>query len=277
MKLLKLWCGLLAAAVISVGAEELPYKADNVSAKGSGKVAVNGREIQLKIDDPRGTSGVRISPPGKGGVWDMSNYKVLAADIENLSKEHQMRLVMFISNGSWPNKDFKESYVGIALNPGEKRTLRMELPHAKRFHFPKGVPAPAAIDTTKVKAVEFYMQWPFEPKKPGLVDCRISNLRLEEPGAVKAAPEPFFPFIDRYGQFVHDEWPAKIHSDAATFRRRRRSLPLRSGRRSGTASAAGRMVRSWKRPATSALPNTTASGGWSTRRDGSSSRTAWMC
>ena len=94
----------------------------------------------------------------------------------------------------------------------------MELPHAKRFSYPKGVPAPAAIDTTKVKAVEFYMQWPFEPKKPGLVDCRISNLRLEEPGAVKAAPEPFFPFIDRYGQFVHDEWPAKIHSDADLVR-----------------------------------------------------------
>ena len=109
MKLLNLWCGLLAAAAITVGAEELPFKADNVSAKGSGRFAVNGREIHLKIDDPRGTSGVRISPPGKSGVWDMSGYKVLAADIENLSKERLMRLVMFISNGSWPNKDFKES------------------------------------------------------------------------------------------------------------------------------------------------------------------------
>ncbi|UKI34641.1 MAG: hypothetical protein L6W00_15470 [Lentisphaeria bacterium] len=86
MKLLNLWCGLLAAAAITVGAEELPFKADNVSAKGSGRFAVNGREIHLKIDDPRGTSGVRISPPGKSGVWDMSNYKVLAADIENLSR-----------------------------------------------------------------------------------------------------------------------------------------------------------------------------------------------
>ena len=221
MKLLKLWCGLLAAATITVGAEELPLKADNVSAKGSGKVAVRDGGIDLRIDDPRGTSGVRISPPRKSGVWDMSGYKVLAADIENLSKERPMRLVMFISNGSWPNKDFKESYVGIALNPGEKRTLRMELPHMKRFCFPKGVPSPAVIDTEKVKAVEFYMQWPFEPKKPGLVDCRISNLRLEEPGAVKAAPKPFFPFIDRYGQFVHDEWPAKIHSDADLVRNRR--------------------------------------------------------
>ena len=112
MKLLNLWCGLLAAATITVGAEELPLKADNVSAKGSGKVAVRDGGIDLRIDDPRGTSGVRISPPRKSGVWDMSNYKVLAADIENLSKDRQMRLVMFISNGSWPNKDFKESYRG---------------------------------------------------------------------------------------------------------------------------------------------------------------------
>ena len=44
MKLLNLWCGLLAAAAITVGAEELPFKADNVSAKGSGRFAVNGQE-----------------------------------------------------------------------------------------------------------------------------------------------------------------------------------------------------------------------------------------
>jgi hypothetical protein len=23
----------------------------------------------------------------------------------------------------------------------------------------------------------------------------------------------FFPFVDKYGQFMHDDWPGKIHSD----------------------------------------------------------------
>lgn len=30
----------------------------------------------------------------------------------------------------------------------------------------------------------------------------------------KLSAEEFFPFIDRYGQFLHKDWPDKVHSDA---------------------------------------------------------------
>ena len=30
----------------------------------------------------------------------------------------------------------------------------------------------------------------------------------------------FFPFIDKYGQFIHKDWPDKIHSDADFAARR---------------------------------------------------------
>src|SRR5690606_39641730 len=69
---------------------------------------------------------------------------------------------------------------------------------------------------TRFNWITLDMQWPFEGAAPGLVDCEASNLRIEGAADTAAAvPEgKFFPFIDRYGQYVHGDWPEKIHSDA---------------------------------------------------------------
>ena len=63
------------------------------------------------------------------------------------------------------------------------------------------------------------MQWPFEPNEvKGLLDCRLSNLRLEgEPETARKVTgmgDAYFPFIDDYGQYRHLDWPEKIHSDS---------------------------------------------------------------
>lgn len=42
----------------------------------------------------------------------------------------------------------------------------------------------------------------------------FSGFFLENnPGLSKLRRSDFFPFIDRYGQFIHSDWPGKIHSD----------------------------------------------------------------
>jgi hypothetical protein len=46
---------------------------------------------------------------------------------------------------------------------------------------------------------------------------RIDNIRgsrRASPGLLETDPDAFFPFIDRYGQYMHEEWPGKIKSDA---------------------------------------------------------------
>src|SRR5690606_41860731 len=52
-------------------------------------------------------------------------------------------------------------------------------------------------------------------RTPGLVDCRVTNLRLEgtpDESAIVPA-DKFFPFVDIYGQYTHADWPEKIHTD----------------------------------------------------------------
>ena len=195
--------------------------------------AIHGAEVRrdgenavaLRMPSAEWSCGLRLNPPEGRRSLDLSSGKWLAIDVENLSPDRQMRLTMHVSSGG-ANSEAADHAVanftknraintGIALNPGEKGTMRILLPHPDIYASPDGVPGPFLIDTRHVNAIEFQCQWPFEDEFRWLVDCRLSNLRLEgEPDAARAIPaDRFMPFIDKYGQFAHAEWPEKIHSD----------------------------------------------------------------
>ncbi len=201
---------------LPVAAAALPLQEAQMQRKGSAKLEWTSQGIRIRFDDPGWDSGVRLLPPGGADTWDLSGGKVLAVDVENLHPTRQLRLTMHVSSGQRADRTLTEVNSGVGVNPGEKRTLNLLVPHRTIYSTPKGVPGPKTVDSTKVNPIELYMQWPFEGKTPGLVDCRISNLRLvgEPDVAAKVADEAFMPFIDTYGQFVHGDWPEKIHSDA---------------------------------------------------------------
>ena len=181
--------------------------------------------LTLRMPSAEWSCGLRVEPPEGRRSLDLSGGKWLAVDVENLSADRQMRLTMHVSSGG-ANSEAADHAVanftknraintGIALNPGEKGTMRLLLPHPGIYASPDGAPGPFLIDTRHVNAIEFQCQWPFEDEFRWVVDCRLSNLRLEgEPDTARAIPaDRFFPFIDRYGQFAHSEWPEKVHSD----------------------------------------------------------------
>ncbi|MBR0056224.1 MAG: hypothetical protein IJP66_02745, partial [Kiritimatiellae bacterium] len=197
-------------------------------------VAVHGATVRrdgeeaffLRMPSAEWSCGLRFEPPEGERSFDLSSGRHLALDVENLSTSRQMRLTMHLSSGG-ANSEAADHAVanftknlaintGIGLDPGEKATMRILLPHPAIYASPEGAPGPRLIDTAHVNAIELQCQWPFEDEFKWVVDCRVSNLRLEgEPDASRAIPaERFFPFIDRYGQFRHAEWPEKVHSDA---------------------------------------------------------------
>ena len=185
----------------------------------------DGNAVALRMPSAEWSCGLRLDPPEGRRSLDLSGGKWLAVDVENCSRDRQMRLTMHVSSGG-ANSEAADHAVanftknraintGIALNPGEKGTMRLLLPHPDIYASPSGVPGPFLIDTRHVNAIEFQCQWPFEDEFRWIVDCRLSNLRLEgEPDATRAIPaDKFMPFIDKYGQFAHAEWPEKVHSD----------------------------------------------------------------
>ncbi|MDR1284530.1 MAG: beta-agarase [Opitutaceae bacterium] len=213
-----------ATAVTIAGAASLPVSEKQLQQRGAATVQWRDGAIGLRFDNPRGDSGLRLLPPAGRQYWDFSDGKVLAVDVENLSADRQLRLTLHISSGKWGEKSFATLNTGIALNPGEKRAMNLPLPHRSTWETPEGVPGPKILDTDKINWLEFNMQWPYEGEQPGLVDCRLSNLRLDNPPAgsplavSSLAPVPpasrFFPFIDIYGQYKHANWPEKIRTDA---------------------------------------------------------------
>lgn len=196
-----------------------------------------GNSYRLRTATAEWDAGLRILPrPGEPGI-DLSGAQWFCMDIENLSPDRQMRLTLHLSSGEHTSDSGDHASAiltknravntGIALNPGEKQTLRIFLPHADLYLSPedprashdartrnRGTPSIYVIDTKHISQIELKMQWPFEDSVKWLADVRISNLRLEgKPDENRIVPKQgFFPFIDEFGQNIHAEWPEKLKS-----------------------------------------------------------------
>lgn len=234
--------GLLTVSLwaSTVLAGPLPLAEAQLEKKGSAQLEWKSGAVRMRFDDAGWDSGVRLLPPAGAKFWDLSAGKVLAVDVENLSKTRQLRLTMHISSGERAEKTMTEVSSGIGLNPGEKRTLNLLVPHRSIYGTAKGIPGMKTVESDKINWIELYMQWPFEGKAAGLVDCRITNVRLvDEPNlAAKIPAEKFLPFIDVYGQYVHGDWPEKIRADADLKKARAKE---------DRALAATRRAKEWNR------------------------------
>ena len=198
-------------------------------------VAVHGAElaheadgaIRLRMPSAEWDCGLRIIPPTGAQAMDLSGAFALAMDVENCSPDRQMRLTLHLTSGgkASDSEDHatailaknRSANIGIGLNPGERATMRIPLMHSAIYLAPDGALGPHVLDTAQVNAIEIKMQWPFEDASRWVADCRISNIRLEgvPDASRKVSADRYRPFIDPYGQFVHDDWPEKVKDDAA--------------------------------------------------------------
>lgn len=221
-----LWSILLLATLTATGADISPItlSPEQFEARYRANVTVEaeGQAATVRSNTGEWDAGLRINPPA-GGKFDFSAGRFLAVDIENLSQTHQLRLTMHLSSGTRTRRSdshvelpLSEVNTGIGLNPGERRTMRLFLPHRKLFAAPAGGKnIRFLLDTQLINAIEFKMQWVFEPhQRQDLMYFRLSNLRLEgQPDRQRQVPDNYFPFIDAYGQYRHFDWPEKIRSD----------------------------------------------------------------
>lgn len=190
-------------------------------------VEVNGG-FALQLDAaPNKRVKVRLRP--ESGTWNLKDYVNLAVDFENPG-DHEAWFRMLIKDAgtkddSWYRPNL--SHNGW-VKPGEIRVFPALLVRHKYKNkavrpdymdrFPKMHGLPHAqmlvwfgVDVTQVSEVVISL----EPKEVHQT-LRIDNLRgsrRASPELLENDPEAFFPFIDVYGQYMHEEWPGKIHSD----------------------------------------------------------------
>jgi hypothetical protein len=166
--------------------------------------------------------GVTLRAPS--GEWDLSKYTFISLDVKNLSDE-ALSLVCQVadSTGKRPRN------YGIDIAPGETYPVHLTIgPIAPAwtaealpgmFCNPLGFPtgqggwAHPNVDPTAIVSIHLAL---WQPRRDYTFE--ISNVRAR--GELFGASEDFvrdekrfYPFIDRFGQYRHKEWPSKTHSE----------------------------------------------------------------
>jgi len=156
--------------------------------------------------------------PCQGGFWDFSKAGVVEAVVSNCSERTELIFATVLG------KDFsfdRSPAKGAVTPPHEVRTISVQIADASyltdvpvKLAGMRGVIGSATekLDFSKVTSVDVYQTYGTNLQKStfAVLDIR-TRFAARQPHVIPATN--FFPFVDRYGQFRHGEWPDKIHSD----------------------------------------------------------------
>lgn len=177
------------------------------------RIAIKDGSVVVDFANNNPATTIEIGP--NDGTWDASDYRFVRCEIENLGPAPQ---VVELGFGGY------DLTMGATIvPPGVTKTLKaviyrtghpeymdqlFPVMHGKPDGILRGWMATTYDSIASVKLL-------FPELKPG-ASVRIGNIWLEESYVLYSEEElkdMFYPFVDRFGQFMYDEWPEKIHSE----------------------------------------------------------------
>ncbi|MHC4181401.1 MAG: hypothetical protein ACYSWU_28210, partial [Planctomycetota bacterium] len=194
-----------------------------------------GAVLRLATGHEKDWPGITLKPPR--GRWDLSALEYVAMDVANVGSnrvEVSCRIDSCAVGGMCgchtpppPGGTANSMSESIGLEPGEKKTfqiaLRKRLPpelRSKLFGmrgYPGGWTERRGIDPRNVIRLTVFVARPTADHV-----FEISNVRAGGSAADFAAMDlgKLFPLIDRFGQFMHKDWPGKTKSTDDLARRK---------------------------------------------------------
>ncbi len=154
--------------------------------------------------------GITLKAPA--GKWDLSKYEYVSIDVKNPGTK-PVTVSCRVDN---PGADGRKNCVtdNIALKPKSAGTLVVRLfPTPWRLSEPveligmRGAPVHSGkVDPANITQLLMYVT------KPG-IDHVFEIKNIHAGGRIETLDvKTFFPFIDEFGQYIHKDWPGKIHS-----------------------------------------------------------------
>jgi Beta-galactosidase len=148
--------------------------------------------------------------------WDLSKYDSVYVDLRNPGKEP----VTVWARAENPEGKGMTDTVRAAqvVDPGQTETLRLRIirrpkdpgyaPFKPFFMYTKNINVrDNTIDPSQIARIVVSLE-------PGSGDKRVHIESASAKGEGIARQPDFLPFIDKYGQYKHSDWPGKIHDDA---------------------------------------------------------------
>ncbi len=225
----------LLGCIAAMGVQVLNPATDDIRLAPFGKTSKaekKGEAIAVELQPNGGRyQGVIITPPKGQKYFDLSDGSVMAMDVKNCNP-FPMNLRMEIVNlrtGKGANSFAHIAFASIALGPGEKAPLRVRFGRAIKENAkwaPQGMQRlPDGFTKGDHKLipgeVAQFRIWTTN-QAPEVMKFELSNFRTEEPPKplpeAMSSPEKYYPFVDRFGQYKHADWPGKV-KDEADFRK----------------------------------------------------------
>ncbi len=177
------------------------------------QITFNEGGVALEFAEGIPTSTIEFSP--NDGLWDASKYRFVRCQIENLGQEPQLVELGF---GGY---DLIQG--ATIVPPGAKKSLKAVVYRARHPEYidklfpvmhgkPDGI-LRGWMATTYDSIVSIKLLFP--ELKPG-ASVQVGKIWLEESYVLyseEVLKDMYYPFVDRFGQFMYDEWPDKILSE----------------------------------------------------------------
>ncbi len=196
------------------------------------KSLITTNDSTFEIIDVNGTKVARVKTGCKNPypnitfkapteAWNLAAYTNVEFDLTNNTDE-SISLAARVDN---PNATGRSNSNGakIALDPGERGGISVEIDRyfAEKLreslkgmhHTPWGGRGThgAMIDPGNIVQVSIFLSNPARS-----YDVTIHSIKATgvfDPKS-EVIPDPFFPFVDRYGQYMHQDWPGKVKAES---------------------------------------------------------------
>ena len=209
-------CGLSAGATDS---ETVLWPSERTVLR-----AQSDSSIELLPDGAMGVkTGVKYSWPGvrmdfAAGECDLSPYGNLDVAVSN-TMDKSMVVNLSVKGGAVQGQTPGGMVVLLPHATGVIHVSLRNVPWALDAPleisgmrgYPKAAGSGSTFDLRRARSFHIFLMQNGEPG--GFSVRRISASGIGVKQKVLSAKN-FMPFVDRYGQFIHDDWPGKIHGDA---------------------------------------------------------------
>ena len=184
-----------------------------------------GRALKVITGRRQQWPGITLRAPG--GHWDLSARGDVAVTLHNTGT-NEVRINCRVDN---PGADGTKNCVtdSLALAPGKSGTLKVALKRASdgrlggKLFGMRGCPVapggPGTVDPKNITQILLFVNKPGANHEFELEGIRAVGSYIPPTASITDA-DPFFPFIDSFGQYKHRDWPGKVHSPAELAERR---------------------------------------------------------
>ncbi len=161
--------------------------------------------------------GVAIVAPD--GTWDLSRFGSVEVAVKNTGAQ-ALKLACRVDNDGGNGKDHSVSGK-LELAPGAAGTMHVALwrTHSDTLGgnlfgmrgTPVALGGPSTVDPARITQVLVFLTKPASDRTFEITSVRADG-SYTAPTASTSDADPYFPFIDTFGQYRHRDWPGKVRS-----------------------------------------------------------------